>query len=65
MEQINKPLLISVVSVASVIITDVFSIEPMIRFIILITSGLLAVSSLVINIIKIIKLIKNKDKDKD
>ena len=65
MEQINKPLLISVVSVASVIITDVFSIEPMIRFIILVTSALLAVSSLVINIIKIIKLIKNKDKDKD
>jgi len=65
MEQINKPLLISVVSTASVILTDVFVIEPMIRFIILIASALLAVSSLVINIIKIVKLIKNKDKDKD
>ena len=65
MEQINKPLLISVVSMASVILTDVLHIEPVIRFIILVTSGLLAVSSLVINIIKIVKLIKNKDKDKD
>ena len=65
MEQINKPLLISVVSTASVILTDVFVIEPVIRFIILVTSALLAVSSLVINIIKIVKLIKNKDKDKD
>ena len=65
MEHINKPLLISAISTASVIITDIFSIEPMIRFIILITSGFLAVSSLIINIIKIVKMIKNKDKDKE